>query len=51
MESIAVKNFWFYLAMPISGGLMVLYIIQDTIKEILSLGEEKEPESSNMVPI
>src|SRR5512136_713706 len=45
MESIPVKNFWLYLAMPISGGLMVLYIIQDTMKGILDLGEEKEPDS------
>ena len=51
MESIAVKNFWLYLAMPVSGGLMVLYIIQDTWKGILGLGEQKEPSSSDMVPI
>jgi TRAP-type C4-dicarboxylate transport system permease small subunit len=51
MESIAVKSFWFYLAMPISGGLMVLYIIQDTWKGVLGLGEQKEPSSSDMVPI
>jgi TRAP-type C4-dicarboxylate transport system permease small subunit len=51
MESIAVKNFWLYLAMPISGALIVLYIIQDTMKGILGLGEQKEPSSSDMVPI
>jgi TRAP-type C4-dicarboxylate transport system permease small subunit len=51
MEAIAVKNIWFYLAMPISGGLMVLFIIQDTWKGILGLGEQKEPSSSDMVPI
>ena len=51
MESIPVKNFWLYLAMPISGGLIVLYIIQDTMKGILALGEKKEPSSSDMVPI
>ena len=51
MESIWVKNFWFYIAMPISGGLMVLYIIQDTMKRILGLGEKEEPPSSDMVPI
>ncbi len=51
MESIAVKNFWLYLAMPVSGGLIVLYIVQDTIKGILGLGERKEPSSSDMVPI
>jgi TRAP-type C4-dicarboxylate transport system permease small subunit len=51
MESVAVKNFWLYLAMPISGGLIVLYIIQETIKRILGLGEQKEPSSSDMVPI
>ena len=51
MESIWVKNFWFYIAMPISGGLMVLYIIQDTMKRILGPGEEKEPPSSEIIPI
>jgi TRAP-type C4-dicarboxylate transport system permease small subunit len=51
MESIAVRNFWLYLAMPISGGLMVLYVIQDTWKGILHLGEQEEPSSSDMVPI
>jgi hypothetical protein len=30
---------------------MVLYIIQDTWKGILGLGEQKEPSSSDMVPI
>lgn len=53
MESIAFKNIWFYLAMPISGGLMVLFIVQDTWKGVLSLGGQKEPSSSesDMVPI
>jgi TRAP-type C4-dicarboxylate transport system permease small subunit len=51
MESIAVKNFWLYLAMPISGGLIVLYIIRDTMERILGLGEQKEPSPSDMVPI
>jgi TRAP-type C4-dicarboxylate transport system permease small subunit len=52
MESIAVKNIWFYLAMPISGGLMILYIIQDTWKSILGLGEQKEePSSSEVIPV
>ena len=52
MESIAVKNIWFYLAMPISGGLMILYIIQDTWKSILGLGEQKEePSSSDIIPV
>ena len=53
MESIAFKNSWFYLAMPISGGLMVLFIVQDTWKGVLSLGGQKEPSSSesDMVPI
>ena len=52
MESIAVQNIWFYLAMPISGGLMILYIIQDTWKSILGLGEQKEePSSSDIIPV
>jgi TRAP-type C4-dicarboxylate transport system permease small subunit len=52
MESIAVQNIWFYLAMPISGGLMILYIIHDTWKSILGLGEQKEePSSSDIIPV
>ena len=51
MESIPVTNIWFYLVMPISGALMLLFIIQDTWKRILGLGKEEEPSSSDMVPI
>jgi len=51
MESIPVTNFWLYLVMPISGALMLLYIIQDTWKAILGLGKKEAPSSSAMVPI
>ena len=51
MESIPVKNFWLYLAMPISGAMMVLYIVQDTWQGILGLGGNQEVESSDVVPI
>jgi TRAP-type transport system small permease protein len=51
MESIPVTNFWLYLVMPISGTLMLLYIIQDTWKRILGLGKQEEVSSSDMVPI
>jgi TRAP-type C4-dicarboxylate transport system permease small subunit len=51
MESIPVTNFWLYIVMPISGTLMLLYIIQDTWKAILGLGKEEAPTSSEMVPI
>ncbi len=51
MESIPLTNFWLYLAMPISGSLMIFYIIQDTWKGIRGLGKEEVPASSEMVPI
>jgi len=51
MESIPVTNFWLYLAMPVSGTLMLLYIIQDTWRGILGLGNAQEVKSSDMVPI
>ncbi|OGC01423.1 MAG: hypothetical protein A3G35_10840 [candidate division NC10 bacterium RIFCSPLOWO2_12_FULL_66_18] len=51
MESIPVKNFWLLLAMPVSGVLMLLYIIQQMWKQFLGLGEKQEPSSSDMVPI
>jgi len=51
MESIPVTNFWLYLVMPISGTLMLLYIIHDTWKAVLGLGKKEVPSSSEMVPI
>lgn len=51
MESIPVTNFWLYLAMPISGSLMILYLIQDTWKRIVGLGKPEEESGSEMVPI
>ena len=37
MESIPFTNVWFYISLPISGGLIILYIIRDEIKGILAL--------------
>lgn len=51
MESIPVRNFYLYLAMPLSGLLMLLYLIQDTLKGIFGLGQVQDVESSDMVPI
>ena len=51
MESIPVKNFWLYLAMPISGTMMLLYVVQDTWNGILGLGKDQGVQSSDMVPI
>jgi TRAP-type C4-dicarboxylate transport system permease small subunit len=51
MESIALTNFWLYLVMPISGTLMLLYLVQDTWKRFRGLGKAEETSSSEMVPI
>ena len=51
MESIPVTNFWLYLAMPVSGTLMLLYLIQDTCKRIRNFGKADEGAGSEMVPI
>ncbi len=51
MESIPVRNLYLYLAMPISGALMLLYLFQDTWKAIRGLGQVQDVESSDMVPI
>ena len=51
MESIPVTNFWLYLAMPISGSLMLLYLVQDTWKRIRDFGKAEEASGSEMVPI
>jgi TRAP-type C4-dicarboxylate transport system permease small subunit len=51
MESIPVTNFWLYLAMPISGTLILLYLVQDTWKRIRDFGKAEEATGSEMVPI
>jgi len=50
MESIPVKNFWLYLAMPVSGGLIILYIIRQTWKGILGLGERQDVGTGELIP-
>jgi TRAP-type transport system small permease protein len=32
MESIPLTNFWLYIAMPISGGIILLYLIRSEIR-------------------
>lgn len=51
MESIPVTNIWLYLAMPVSGVLMLLYLVQDTWKRIRDFGKTEEASGSEMVPI
>ena len=37
MESIPFTNTWFYISLPVSGALILLYILRDQIKGILTL--------------
>ncbi len=34
MESIPVTNFWLYIAMPISGGLILLYLVRMELRRL-----------------
>lgn len=52
MESIPVTNFWLYIAMPISGGLILLYIIRQQWRAILVLrGEGDDERAGEVIPI
>jgi TRAP-type C4-dicarboxylate transport system permease small subunit len=51
MESIPLTNFWLYLAMPISGTLIILYIIRDQWRRLRNFGKTEEESASDMVPI
>lgn len=42
MESIPFTNVWFYTALPISGALMLLFVIRQEIKGILALFNRTE---------
>ncbi len=34
METIAFKNYWYYVAMPISGALIVLFIVRNRLNAL-----------------
>lgn len=50
MESIPVKNFWLYIAMPISGGLIILYVIRQVWKRILGVGGREDAATGEAIP-
>lgn len=37
MESIPFTNIWFYISLPVSGALILLYVLRDEIKGIIAL--------------
>jgi TRAP-type C4-dicarboxylate transport system permease small subunit len=52
MESIPVTNFWLYLAMPISGALILLYIVRQQWRAVRALrGEGAEEQAGEVIPI
>ena len=42
MESIPFTNIWFYISLPVSGALILLYIIREEIKGIIVLLNRNE---------
>ncbi len=50
MESIPVKNFWLYIAMPISGGLIILYVMRQTWKGIMGLNGSEDTAKGEVIP-
>ena len=50
MESIPVTNFWLYLATPVSGSLIVLYVVRDQITVLTRRREEVSP-PSEVIPV
>ena len=37
MESIPFTNIWFYTSLPVSGALILIYVIRDEIDGIMNL--------------
>lgn len=42
MESIPFTNTWFYISLPISGALILLYILREQIKGVIALLNRNE---------
>ena len=42
MESIPYTNIWFYSSLPVSGALILLYILREEIKGIIALLKRNE---------
>jgi len=41
MESIPFKNHWFYVSLPISGTLIILYVIRDEVNQFIQMIHRK----------
>jgi len=48
MESIPVTNFWLYLAMPVSGALIILYVVLEVWRGIRGLNAPKVHAASDV---
>ena len=48
MESIPVTNFWLYLAMPVSGVLIVLYVFLEVWRGLLGLNAPEAHAASDV---
>ena len=42
MESIPFTNIWFYSSLPVSGALILLYVLREEIKGIIALLNRNE---------
>ncbi|MBW1698128.1 MAG: TRAP transporter small permease [Deltaproteobacteria bacterium] len=42
MESIPFTNIWFYISLPVSGALIILYVVRDEITGLIDLFSPKE---------
>ena len=53
MESIAVPNLLLYLAMPVSGGLIVLYVVRQELRIVQALagGRRDDASAHEIVPL
>jgi TRAP-type C4-dicarboxylate transport system permease small subunit len=43
MESIPITNFWLYIALPVSGSMILLYVIRRELQRFLEAEQGRDP--------
>jgi TRAP-type transport system small permease protein len=50
METIPFKNYWYYVAMPISGALIVLFIVRNRLNAVFAIPGTPAEGSADLAP-
>ena len=50
METIPYKNYWYYVAMPISGALIMLFVLRNRLNALFGAPGTPAAASADLAP-